>query len=65
MPTKLALDDDVAAKNTETFVVQPQKIGALKADYTLDKISAVLEEAEGPLRQVDQSVAVTTPKPAR
>ena len=46
-----ALFETKSAKNAGTFAVQPQKMGALKAGFTLDKISTVLEEAEGPLRR--------------
>lgn len=46
-----ALFETRPAKNAAAFVVQPQKMGALKAGFTLDKISAVLEEAEGPFRR--------------
>ena len=37
-----------AARQSGVFVVQPQKMGSLKAGFTLDKISAVLEQADGP-----------------
>ena len=36
------------ARQSGAFVVQAQKMGSLKAGFTLDKISAVLEEADGP-----------------
>jgi hypothetical protein len=37
-----------AARQADEFAVQPQRMGALKAGLTLDKTSAVLEEADGP-----------------
>ncbi len=37
-----------AARQSDEFSVQPQRMGALKAGLTLDKTSAVLEEADGP-----------------
>lgn len=37
-----------AARQSDEFAVQPQRMGALKAGLTLDKTSAVLEEADGP-----------------
>ncbi len=40
-----------AARQSGAFVVQPQKLGSLKAGFTLDKISAALEEADGPHRR--------------
>ena len=46
-----ALFENKAAKKADAFVVQPQKMGALKPGFTLDKISAVLDEADGPQRR--------------
>ena len=40
-----------AARQSGAFVVLPQKMGSLKAGFTLDKISAVLEEADGPRKR--------------
>ena len=45
-----ALLETKAAQKTGVFVVQPHKMGGLKAGLTLDKISAVLDEADGPRR---------------
>ena len=36
-----------SARQSDAFVVEPQSLGRLKAGMTLDKISAVLEEADG------------------
>ncbi len=36
-----------AARPSSTFVVQPQSLGRLKPRMTLDKITTVLEEADG------------------
>ena len=36
------------AEQADAFVVQPQKTGALRAGISLDKISAVMEDADGP-----------------
>lgn len=37
-----------AARQSSTFVVQPQSLGRLRPGMTLDKISAVLEKVDGP-----------------
>ena len=37
-----------AAQKTSPFVVQPQKMGALKRGLSLDKISALQDEVDGP-----------------
>ncbi len=37
-----------AVRQSDDFSVQPQRMGALKPGFTLDKTSAVLEEADGP-----------------
>ena len=39
------------AQQSGAFIVQPQKMGGLKAGFSLDKISAVLEEADGPRKR--------------
>lgn len=36
-----------AAQKTTPFKVQPQKMGALKAGVSLDRISALTDEADG------------------
>ena len=35
------------ARKSAAFVVQPQQMGSLRVGFTLDRISAVLEEADG------------------
>ena len=42
-----ALFETRAAQKPDAFVVQPQKMGGLKAGFTLDKIFAVMDEADG------------------
>ena len=37
--------ENKATRQSRPFIVQPQKMGALKAGFTFDKISAVLDEA--------------------
>jgi hypothetical protein len=37
-----------SARASSAFVVQPQSLGRIKPGMTLDKISALLEEADGP-----------------
>ena len=44
-----ALFGTKAAQKADAFIVQPQKMGVLKPGFTLDKISAALEQADGPL----------------
>ena len=42
------LETQSAARQSHPFVVQAQSLGRLKPGMTLDKISALLEEADGP-----------------
>lgn len=42
------LESQSAARQTRAFVVQAQSLGRLKAGVTLDKISSVLEDVDGP-----------------
>ena len=42
------LETQAAARQSNPFVVQAQSLGRLKRGMTLDKISALLEEADGP-----------------
>lgn len=46
-----ALLETKAAQKVDAFVVQSQKMGGLKAGVTLDKISSVMEEADGPIKR--------------
>ena len=40
-----------AAQNSKPFFVQPQKMGSLRPGISLDKISALLDEADGAWRR--------------
>lgn len=46
-----ALFETKAAQKADAFIVQPQKMGVLKPGFALDKISAALEQADGPRRR--------------